>query len=149
MVFKVILSDILEIKKIEDECFTDPWSLNMLKNEIKNSYFICIKENYIIKGYIIVKTVLDEAEILRIAVDKTARKKGFGKKLIDSAKEYLKGKNIKILMLEVRRNNIPAVSLYKKTGFYEVGVRKSYYRNPTDDALLMTLDFTIERQNNI
>lgn len=79
----------------------------------------------------------DDAELIRIAVDKSFRRQGVGRKLLDELITETKNRNIKDIFLEVRIGNDPAVSMYRAAGFTDAGVRKNYYSEPKEDALIM------------
>lgn len=79
----------------------------------------------------------DDAELIRIAVDKSFRQQGVGRKLLDELITETEKRNIKDIFLEVRVGNVPAVSMYRAAGFTDAGVRKNYYSEPKEDALIM------------
>lgn len=132
-----------KIYSIEKECFPDEfWSFELIKNDIKNNgsiYILCYLDNQIV-GYTTVSTVLDEAELNRIAIKHSYRRKGAASFLIQETINILKQSGCSKLMLEVRSLNESAVSLYKLCGFSVDGIRKNYYQNPCDDAILMSLN---------
>ncbi|MBR4342579.1 MAG: ribosomal protein S18-alanine N-acetyltransferase [Lachnospiraceae bacterium] len=132
--------DLAEVCRLEKECFLDPWSENMfLSSKTENKQKILVLEDLgIIKGYGVIMTVLDECEILRIAVDSSYRKMGLGSMLLDGMMDFAMKDGARIFYLEVRDSNIPARVLYEKKGFKETGIRKDYYSNPTEDAVLMS-----------
>ena len=88
-------------------------------------------------GYIGSQTVLDSSDVMNIAVHPDHRKKGIGEKLVLELVHYLKEKDIKSLLLEVRVSNTAAINLYKKLGFQEIGRRRNYYHNPKEDAYIL------------
>ena len=92
-------------------------------------------------GHICLETVLDEGILTSVAVKEKYRNKGIAKKLMDSFIDEAKNRNIAFINLEVRASNAPAIALYEKYGFEKVGTRKNYYSKPTEDALLMMLNF--------
>ncbi len=132
---------IFEIEKI---CFPDDyWSSDSISQSILQRYslFLVYFVEEKIAGYINVYSIANEAELNRIAVLPEFRKQGIGLKLINCAIENLKENNCLKFFLEVRRANLPAICLYKKIGFLEDSIRKNYYQKPSDDAVLMSLDF--------
>ena len=133
-------SDIEEVLKIENECFSEPWSENSFKNSIKSgsNYFICAKFDSKIVGYSGMYWVLDEGYIYNLAVDKNFRRWGIASNLILNLFNHSKNINLKLLSLEVRESNKAAKSLYRKLGFEFVGVRKNFYSFPTENAIIMT-----------
>ena len=88
-------------------------------------------------GYVGSQTVLDETDMMNIAVLPEARRAGIGERLILSLIEMLKDRGSRSLTLEVRASNTPAISLYEKLGFLQVGRRPNYYRRPREDALIL------------
>ena len=130
-----------EIYEIEKEAFEDFWSKEMLSSEfdVEQSDIFGIFDDDFLAGFVIVWHYLDEAHIMDIAVRKSERKKGIATELLKYLFNYLKNEGVKFVYLEVRVSNLPAVSLYKKMGFSELGIRKNYYTNNNEDALVMKL----------
>lgn len=134
-------SDILQIISIAQESFTLPWSIKSFLAESENhqSIFRVAEIDNEIIGYIVVKVILDEAEILSLATKPSFRRKGVASALLKDV--IFKIKDIaKICYLEVRISNIEAINLYRKFRFKEYGIRKNYYIAPEEDALLMKID---------
>ena len=132
-----------QVAEIERLCFVHPWSENSLKAELSKdgSYFFVATDGDKAIGYIGINTVLDEAYVTNVAVLQNYQGQGIGKALVDYACELCKEKAMAFLTLEVRRSNAVAISLYTSLKFRQVGVRKGYYTEPTEDALLMTRYF--------
>ena len=128
---------------LEAACFVHPWSRESLQNELQNdnSLFYVAGESGEIIGYIGMNFVLDEGYIYNVAVAENHRKKGIGSALIRTLVTYAKKNSFSFLTLEVRESNIAARSLYEHFGFIKVGERKSYYFDPVENAVLMTLYF--------
>ena len=135
-------SDVPELKKAEDLCFPcDGWSAGMFVDAIKNDncriYILYNTQLSKIVAYCVMYYCLDEADLANIATVPDDRGKGKGKALIDEMfREALKYGASRIF-LEVRESNTPALSLYRSRDFKEIGRRKKYYRNPTEDAVIM------------
>lgn len=130
------ISQIVELEKL---CFSDPWSVNAFEYELTNPlslWLVAVEYNRVV-GYIGSQTVLDESDIMNVAVLPEYRRKGVGHHLVTSLSDHLTQHNVKSLSLEVRISNSPAISLYKKLGFEQVGLRPNYYRHPKEDALIM------------
>lgn len=129
-----------EISLIENECFTDPWSREAILNEIENNrisnVFVAESDNTII-GYMGIWYILDEGHITNIAVAGKYRKKGVGTLLLTEAIEHGKENNITCFTLEVRAGNHEAIKLYEKFGFVKQGIRKEYYEDNKEDAIIM------------
>lgn len=144
MIIKKVSIDYLdEIFKIENSCFSHPWSeksLETLLNDDKSAVFVAIDKEKVC-GYCGVNTVLDEGYITNIAVQKSFRRQGIGQSLLKTLCDYAQEKKLSFLTLEVRKSNLSAVNLYSKNGFNQVGNRKNYYTQPVEDALLLTKYF--------
>lgn len=138
MISEMNLEDLEQIKDCLLSDFDDFWSYNILKQEIENGkskYFVAKQDNEIV-GFAGILPIIDEIDIMNIVVKKDKRNLGIGslllEKIIDFSRDYT------YITLEVNAKNIPAIKLYKKYGFKQVGLRKKYYNNQ-DDAILMSL----------
>ena len=127
------------IAELEKLCFSDPWSENSIRYELTNplSHWIVAMEDDRVAGYVGSQTVLDEADMMNIAVHPDFRRRGIAQSLVEGLVADLAEKNVRCLTLEVRASNAPAISLYEKLGFAQVGRRPNYYRNPKEDALIL------------
>ena len=136
---EMTLDDLELIKDTLYSEYDNFWSYNILKNELLNdkTTYIVAKENNQIVGFAGIMTCLDEATLNNIVVKKSCRGRGIGGELLDTIIELCADLNMKTLTLEVDSSNIPAISLYKKFGFQNLGIRKKYY-NHTSDAIIMT-----------
>ncbi len=144
----------LEIRRLTDEhlgavaeierlCFDEPWSENSLALllEEKNVGFVALIDGYV-AAYGGMVTVLDEGQITNIATHPRYRRLGLATQIMNSIDDFSKENNIVYLSLEVREKNEAARSLYRLCGWSEVGVRKAFYRKPSDNAIIMVKDFT-------
>lgn len=131
-----------QVYEIEKRSFSSPWSESIFEklNNVPCIRFFVAVENDKIVGYCGLNHVVDESQIINIAVCPDNRNRGIGDMLMNKMIDYALKNSIVILMLEVRQSNVSALSLYKKYGFYEVGVRKGYYKDPLEDAVLMNKD---------
>ena len=135
--------DLHEIAKAEEEIFSDPWGLKGLTSSFESEnyvFFVAKDENDVFMGYVIGISACGEAELLRIAVSPCARGQGVGKKLLAHYIDSEKEKNSLKLFLEVRDSNVPAITLYSSYGFTKYATRNNYYKNPTENAVMMCLD---------
>lgn len=134
------------VSKLENTCFSTPWSERSIREELTNpwAFWLTAMEGENLLGYIGIQFGLDGGDIMTIATNPEYRGRGIGKRLVEAAVELLKGKSLGYLTLEVRPSNLPAIALYESLGFREVGRRKKYYRDPVEDALLMTKFFEEE-----
>ena len=136
-VYKMSLNDLENIKEILVSDFDDFWNYSILKDELSNanSYYLVAKLDNEILGFAGIKYVLNDADIMNIVVKKSKRKSGIGSLLLKNIIELCKKLNVSTLFLEVNEKNLPAISLYKKFGFEEVGFRKNYYKE--NNAIVM------------
>ena len=133
--------DILYLKNTLNTEFDNFWSYSILEKEYENpntTYIVAKFENEIV-GFAGILKVLDEATLMNIVTKKDKRNLGIGSTLLSHLIDIAKSQKMKTLTLEVNEHNVPAINLYKKFNFKEVGIRKNYYDN-TDSAILMTLD---------
>ncbi len=137
-------SQIAEIAEIERQCFATPWTDEQIRSSDDSTVFFLAKVENKAVGYGGMYTVLDEGYVTNIGVLPDYRRKGIGAKIVNSLIDYSKEKSLDFLSLEVRVSNSAAISLYKNFGFEEVGVRKNFYSNPKEDALIMTRYFKNE-----
>lgn len=137
---KLSESNVNKVRQIEEECFAHPWSLDSIRAELdkEGSFFFVAEDNGSPVGYIGFNIVLDEGYIANVAVRHKYRRQGIAKILIQTVIDTAVNNNLAFVTLEVRPSNRNAVSLYKKYGFEEVGRRKNFYRDPTEDGLIMT-----------
>ena len=136
-------SHVAQVAALEKICFSDPWSENSVASELKNplSCWLVAEEDGEIAGYVGSQTVMDESDMMNVAVHPDYRRKGIAEKLVMELVEALKKRDSRCLTLEVRASNEPARALYEKLGFVQVGLRKNYYRNPREDALILRKEF--------
>lgn len=134
-----------QVAQLEKLCFADPWSEMSIASELQSiwSYWIVAMDAEQVVGYVGSQSSVDETDIMNIAVHPDWRRNGIAEKLIDSLIAELKNRGSRALMLEVRVSNIPAIALYEKLGFRQVGRRKNYYRNPKEDALILRKEWEI------
>lgn len=134
------LDDIDRINKIS---FSDPWSRNLVEQDISNPncfYAVAVEDGKVV-GYAGITVIAGEANITNIAVLPERRKQGIGEVLLNTLIEYCFENSFILITLEVRKSNTPAVSLYTKMGFSVEGERKKYYSDNGEDALIMTKRF--------
>lgn len=129
------------LMEIETRTFSDPWRREMFSSSmtVGNVRFFTAEEEGTVVGYLLLMEIAPEAEILNLAVDPDRRREGIGDRLMAAAIGYAQDREIETLFLEVRESNLAAQSLYRKVGFMDLGRRKRYYRNPTEDAIMMIL----------
>ncbi len=139
-ILKMTTEHIKEVHKIEEDCFSIPWSEKSFYDELtknKMAIYIVAKEDDEIVGYGGMWHVINEGHITNIAVKKEHRKKGIGTKIINALIDIAKEKEMIGITLEVRVSNHIAKSIYKKSGFIIEGIRKEYYDDNKEDAIVM------------
>lgn len=136
-------SHVWQVAELEKLCFSDPWSEKSVASELTNplSLWLVALEGELVAGYVGSQTVLDETDMMNIAVHPDYRRRGMGESLVNALVEELKDRGSRCLTLEVRSSNAPARSLYEKMGFVQIGLRKNYYRNPKEDACILRKTF--------
>lgn len=144
--FNVIDASENHVKKIallEKENFSSPWSENIILTEINNpvsTFLVCeIKGETV--GYISAQNIVGETYVGNIAVQKEYRGQGIASALLRTVVDRAKAEKCAFVTLEVRASNVIARKLYEKAGFMNVGERKNFYTNPTENAVIYTLEF--------
>ena len=136
---------VAQIAELEKICFSDPWSERSIASELDNklAFWLVATEGERVAGYIGSQTVMDETDMMNVAVHPDFRRMGIAESLVNSLVKELKQQGSHCLTLEVRASNSPAISLYEKLGFVEIGRRKNYYRNPREDALILRKEWEL------
>lgn len=134
--------DLPEILEIEQACFPTPWSKQSFLAEFKKDYslLVCAVEDGHVIGYLVAWLLLDEMHIANLAVHPKERRRGVGERLV----QYLidRSEGFQWIALEVRESNHSARKLYEKLGFRKKGVRRNYYANEIEDAIIMEKKLT-------
>lgn len=131
--------DVKEVSLLEKECFSMPWTEASIKKEMENKdslFCICEIDEKVV-GYAGMYYVYPEGDITNVAVTKDYRGQGIAKKMLDFMFEEARKDGVTEYTLEVRVGNKNAIYLYEKLGFLSVGIRKNFYDNPKEDALIM------------
>ena len=134
-----------QVAQLEALCFRDPWSERSVASELNNplSLWLVAVEGERVAGYVGSQSVMGESDMMNVAVHPVFRRRGVAEKLILCLIEGLKANGNRCLTLEVRASNVSAIALYQKLGFEQVGLRKNYYRNPKEDALILRKEWEI------
>lgn len=137
-----IKDDLDDIAKLELMCINPPWSYKALCEfaATDTSRILVASYNYEVYGYITYSEVLDEVQIANIAVHPEQRRRGIAENLLKVLYANSVKNAMSVITLEVRESNMPAIALYQKCGYKEVGRRKNYYKSPNEDAILMNLN---------
>lgn len=142
-IVRMAVEHIAQIALLERSCFSQPWSEKSLEQELKNedAYFVAaVNEKGEVLGYGGMHTPCGDCYIDNIAVNSDFRNRGIGDLLVKALVDRAKGIG-NFISLEVRASNGAAISLYLKNGFIRAGLRKSFYCDPTEDALILTKYF--------
>ena len=132
------VEDILKISELEKECFSDPWTYRMFVEGFSSKLFygVCAVEDGEIVGYACETVLFENAEVDNIAVAESCRRRGVGKKLLKKLETEAKERGARVILLEVRVSNAPAMTMYLKEGFKGIYVRPRYYPDG-EDAVVM------------
>ena len=136
---------VAQIAQLEKRCFSDPWSENSIRSELTGrlSLWVVALDGDTVAGYIGSQSVLGESDMMNVAVAPEYRRRGIAQALILELIRRLSQQGNRSLMLEVRASNTPAITLYHKLGFAQVGRRPNYYRNPKEDALILRKEWEV------
>lgn len=136
---------ISQIAALESEIFPDPWSEKSIEETLENpqARIWAIISSQALLGYVIFYYVLDEGEIARIATSPEHRRQGLAARLLEKMRAFSHEQNITRWLLDVRKSNEPAIHFYEAAGFVRDGVRKNFYANPAEDAILMSCEVEV------
>ena len=133
------------IAELEKICFHDPWIESSIRSELTNPlslWLVALAEGEV-AGYVGSQTVLDESDVMNVAVAPQYRRKGLARTLFLTLEGLLKEKKVHSLTLEVRASNEAAQALYEGLGYVQVGRRPNYYHNPKEDALILRKEWEV------
>ncbi|UCE43138.1 MAG: ribosomal protein S18-alanine N-acetyltransferase [Candidatus Aminicenantes bacterium] len=138
----MVEEDLPSVIEIENISYPNPWQLSSFKGEIENRpisnpYVIIYRPLEKIIGYIIYWHIKNEVQISNIAISPDYRQLGVGEGVLRNILLEMRHKRAEFVFLEVRPSNLAARRLYEKLGFTILGLRKGYYRNPSEDAIVM------------
>ncbi len=133
------------IAAMERICFpADAWPEELIARLLPR-FTAAAEADGTLLGYLVLSTVLDEGNVDNVAVAPEHRRRGIADALLDDAEARGRAMGLSSVTLEVRAGNLPAIRLYEKHGFREVGRRRDYYERPREDAILMTKDFSLSK----
>ncbi len=134
--------DLVTVEVIERASFGDPWSLQSFRASLARTFvrINVAEDDDGIAGYSVLWMAGEECELANLAVDPARRGAGIGTMLLDAALEEAHAEGALVIFLEVRASNEAAQRMYASRRFHEVGRRKGYYKNPTEDALVLRRD---------
>ncbi len=134
-------SDLQRVREIEEASFSLPWPRDAYRAEIEDNrvahYIVARDEESRLVGFAGMWVIFDEAHITTLAVDPFRRRQGVGERLLLALVELATGRGARWMTLEVRPSNAAALALYRKFGFRDVAVRRRYYSDNGEDALIM------------
>ena len=141
---EMTVEDLDQVMEIEEDLFAVPWTKEGYFTFLtrKDSMFLVVEEKGKILGYCGLLMVLDEGDVTNVAVCRKRQKEGIGNFLVSSLIRLAGDLGIRQIHLEVRVHNETAIRLYERNGFTRDGIRKNYYTDPVEDALLMTCKIT-------
>ena len=149
---RMTVDDIPQVCLIENVTFTPPWSEDSFHREMTEHacarYLVAVSDDGAILAYAGAWMILDEGHITNIAVAPEHRGHGVGRAVTEALMQYAANLGVQYMTLEVRRSNLVAQALYKSVGFIELGVRKRYYEDNQEDALLMVCDHMPDMDEN-
>ena len=140
---KLTVPNLSQVAEIESLCFANPWSEKALELLVGNEAYgaVCL-QNGRVMAYGGVLWAPFEGQITNIATHPDARRCGMGAAILEHLIEVAKARpDCEQLSLEARVSNIPAISLYERYGFLKMGLRRGFYKHPTEDAYVMCLSF--------
>ena len=135
-------SHVAAVAELEKQNFSEPWPEIAVRSELTNKlslWLVAVEEGEVL-GYVGSQTVLQEADMMNIAVADTHRRRGIARMLVE---ELIRRLDAYQLTLEVRASNAPAIALYESLGFTQVGLRKNYYHKPKEDALILRKEWKL------
>ena len=137
---RMTMEDGAAVAEMEHQLFFDAWSEKSILETLSQPNSICLMAEKAGRaaGYILAYRAADEAEIARIAVAKELQRQGVARALLDDFESVCRAQEINKLLLDVRSGNMAARALYEKSGFQEDGIRQRFYRDPEEDAVLMS-----------
>lgn len=142
-VVSMTAAHVAELARLEQLCFSEPWSEAGLAAELNNEtafFRVAEDEGGKVLGYVGMHCVAGECYIDNVAVFPQARRRGTASALLADLVAWAKAKECAFVTLEVRPSNTGAIALYEKFGFAEAGRRRRFYRDPEEDGLILTLN---------
>ena len=140
---EMVQEDIPSVVEIEEEAFPTPWTKEIFEHEMNGNeyaYYVVAEVDEKVIGHCGMWVVLDECHITNVAVREHLRGNGIGEGLMREAIAFCKELDVRLMTLEVRLTNATAQNLYRKLGFQDGGIRKNYYSDDHEDALVMWVE---------
>lgn len=154
-IISMCLSHVPAIAALEAETFSAPWDEASIRGELENPLALWLVAEGVgdrdgadksgsLLGYVGSQACFEDADILNVCVSPAARRRGIAEALMQELEVQLVPKGVEKITLEVRASNEPAIRLYEKLGYAQVGVRKGYYEKPREDALILQKKLRVE-----
>lgn len=139
MIRNMRLEDLKQVVILEQQIFSRPWSEQSFLSALKqqDTIYLVADEQDVIRGYLGIWCAAEEGDLCNMAVAQSFRRSGVASGLLLQGMEICRRQGMHRILLEVRESNLPARKLYEQHGFQSIGVRKQYYRDPLEDALMM------------
>ncbi len=152
MIRRMTIADVKAVSEIEHNTFSLPWPEDSFRYEMEENpaarYLVATDDTGAVIGYAGAWMIYDESHITNIAVAEPCRGQGIGMQLTKALIQYAANLGVEYMTLEVRRSNLRAQAMYEKLGFIQLGVRKRYYTDNQEDALLMVLQHMPEIEDD-
>jgi len=138
-------ADLDRVMVVNHQCFVHPWSADLIRRELLHDWSTILlaveegPEGEVLLGFIVFWLVHDEVHVLNVAVALEHRRRGIARVLMAEAAERGRARKARLVTLEVRAGNAPAIALYRQLGYREVGLRQRYYAEENEDAIVMEL----------
>ncbi len=136
---EMTLADVGQVYDLEKSIFSIPWSKESFESSLKgkDTLFIVAEKEGKISGYLGMYFMGEEADISNVAVSKECRRQHIAQSMLEYILTWAKSGGVRNVTLEVRETNVAAIRLYESMGFREAGIRKNYYKEPIENALIM------------
>jgi [ribosomal protein S18]-alanine N-acetyltransferase len=148
----MVPSDLDRIVAINSQSYLHPWSPDLIRREMQHEWstvLLGVEEGAapeVVLGFVVFWLVHDEVHVLNVAVSAEHRRRGVARALMEEAVARGRAAGARLVTLEVRRSNAPAIALYRKLGYREVAVRPRYYAEEGEDAIVMELEIGSPRR---
>lgn len=139
MIRRMKLEDLDQVMTLERQIFSRPWSEGSMASALQQQETIYLVDEIEgkIRGYLGIWCMAEDGDLCNMAVAEQARRGGVATDLLEKGMAYCRKQGVHRVVLEVRESNLPAKTLYQKMGFISIGVRKQYYSDPQEDAVIM------------
>lgn len=134
-------ADLRRVLELERDLFTDPWPESLFHEELQHPEIalpLVAEVDGAIVGYAMIAWVYDEVHLENIAVDRAWWGRGIAQALLDDAFARAAERDLELMLLEVRSGNVRAQRFYERNGFERLSVRRRYYQDPVEDAIVMS-----------